>query len=223
MSSINNDIKPGNGVYSITDIAFILRLPQRKVKRWMYDFWDSRLGKKYNAKYSRGEGRNKTTNFYTLIEFYVFYQLREKKVSVKKNLEAHEQIAVQLKTCYPFASAEVLTDGKSIIYSLEDGTIVNADKSRQILLREIISEFCQKIEFSESKLAERYYPLGKEYPIMVDPHHQFGQPVIEKTNILAETIYYMFKAGESKKVIGNLYELNAEEVDAAIEFCKKAA
>lgn len=45
------------------------------------DFYDDRLGNKYKGKYSWGEGRNKGTNFLTLIEFYVFYKLREQKIS----------------------------------------------------------------------------------------------------------------------------------------------
>lgn len=216
MITFNNDIKLGNGIYSIPDLAFILQLPQAKVRRWMNDFWDARLGQKYKGKYSWGEGRDKATNFYTLIEFYVFYQLRENKVGTGTILKAHEAMASQLKTPYPFASSQVLTDGKNILYSLEDGTTINADKSKQIAFREIIENFCKKIEFSPSSLAERYYPLGKQHHIVVDPHHQFGQPIIEKTNLLAETIYDLFQAGESKEFLSRLYNISVKEVNDAV-------
>jgi hypothetical protein len=153
MVAFKNDLILGNGIYTIPDLAFILRLPPQKVRRWMNDFWNSRLGEKYKGKYSWGEGRIKATNFYTLIEFYVFYQLREYKVSSKSILSAHEAMAKQLKTPYPFASSQVLTDGKSILYCLEDGTTIKADESLQIAFREIIECFCKKIEFSKTKLA----------------------------------------------------------------------
>jgi uncharacterized protein (DUF433 family) len=125
-------------------------------------------------------------------------------------------MAEQLKTPYPFASAPVLTDGRSILYSLHDGTTINADKSRQIAFKQIIESFCKKIEFSDSQLAERYWPLGKQNHIVVDPHHQFGQPVIDKTNLLAETIYDLHHAGETKEFLSRLYNISVKEVNDAV-------
>jgi uncharacterized protein (DUF433 family) len=216
MLAFENNIQLGNGIYSLPDLAFILRLPPSKVRRWMNDFYDQRLGEKYKGKYSWGQGRDKATNFYTLIEFYVFYQLRENKVGIKTIFNAHGQMAELLKTPYPFASASILTDGKSILYSLEDGTTIKADKLRQIAFKQIIESFCKKIEFSDSQLAERYWPLGKQSHIVVDPHHQFGQPVIDKTNLLAETIYNLHQAGETKEFLSRLYNISVKEVNDAV-------
>lgn len=217
-------LKLGEGIYSIPDIAFLLRLPPSRVRRWLNDFWDARLGERYRQKYSWGEGRDKATNFYTLIEFYVFYQLRELKVGPKAIFTAHEEMAKQLNTPFPFASAKLLTDGRSVLYALQDGTTVKADKSKQIALRQIIEDFCKKIEFSDTQLAEKYYPLGKNNSIVVDPHHQFGQPTIVDTNILAETIYSLHSAGESNIFLSKLYQLPEKDIEAAISlFNTKAA
>lgn len=207
--------KLGAGIYTVPDVAFILGLPAGKVRRWLNEFWDSRLAEKDN-KYSWGEGRDKATNFYTLMEFYVFYQLRELNVSTNRILTAHEDIASQLNTPYPFASSKMLTDGKNILFTMEDGTVVKADKSKQAAFKEIIKNFCKKIEFSEADIAERFYPMGKDKKIIVDPHHQFGQPVIEDTNILAETVFDLYQAGESPEFISRLYQLKVKEVEDAI-------
>jgi len=214
----------GSGIYTIPEVAFILKLPVAKVRRWMTEFWDSRLSKKNNHHYSWGKGTEKATNFFTLIEFYVFYQLRELNVSTVKIFNAHQDMAGQLKTPYPFASSKVLSDGRSILFTLKDGTIVNADKSKQAVFKQIIEQFCKKIEFSDSDIAERFYPLGKDKHIIVDPHHQFGQPVIERTNILAQTLNELYNAGESMSFLARLYELNVADVKNAIElFNIKAA
>jgi uncharacterized protein (DUF433 family) len=216
MISLTTHSKLGEGIYSVSDISFLLKLPKQKVRRWLNDFWDSRLAEKYNNTYSWGEGRDQATNFYTLIEFYIFYCLRELGVAQKKIFEAHEAMAKQLKTIHPFASAKVLTDGKSILYALEDGTTIKADKSKQIALKQIIEDFCRKIEFSDNNLAEKFYPLGKNKHIVVDPHHQFGQPTVEETNVLAETIYNMHEAGETNEFLSRLYDISLKEVQAAI-------
>ena len=91
-------------------------------------------------------------------------------------------------------------------------------------MRQIIESFCKKIEFSGNSLAEKYYPLGRSEHIVVDPHHQFGQPVVEKTNVLAETIYNMHSAGETNQFLSRLYDISVKEVEAAISlFNNKAA
>lgn len=224
MISLTTHSKLGEGIYSVSDISFLLKLPKQKVRRWLNDFWDSRLAEKYNNTYSWGEGRYQATNFYTLIEFYIFYSLRELGVGQKKIFEAHESMAKQLKTIHPFASAKVLSDGRSILYALEDGTTIKADKSKQIALKQIIENFCKKIEFSDNNLAEKFYPLGKNKHIVVDPHHQFGQPTVKETNVLAETIYNMHEAGETNEFLSRLYDISLKEVQAAIYlFNNKAA
>jgi uncharacterized protein (DUF433 family) len=216
MKTFNNNLQLGNGIYSVPDLAFILHLSPAKVRRWLDDFWDARLGEAYKGKYSWGRGKDKATTFHTLIEFYVFYQLRAAKVSVKTILKAHRAMAEQLKTPHPFASFPVLTDGKSILYSLEDGTTLKADATVQIAFKEIIESFCRKIEFSDDLLAEKFYPLGKQHHIVVDPHHQFGQPVIVNTNLRAATLHDLFMAGETPEMIARLYEITVEEVNDAV-------
>jgi uncharacterized protein (DUF433 family) len=223
MTKFKNETKLGNGIYTIPDLAFILQLPQRKVHRWLNDFYDARLGNKYTGKYSWGEGRGKATNFLTLIEFYVFYKMRENKLGVKTILEAHEHIAKQLKTPYPFASAELLTEGKNVFYTLPDGTTMYANKSQQIVIKNAIETFCKKIDFSENKLAQRYWPMGKDHHIVVDPHHQFGQPVINGTNINAFVIHSMYESGEPINKIGILYDLTESQINDAVAFCKRKA
>ena len=208
----------GTGIYSIPDVAFILGLPKEKVRRWMKEFWDGKLSKDYNRKYSWGEGRDKVTHFHTLIEFYVFYQLRELNISTKKILVAHNAIAEQLNTPFPFASSKVLSDGKSILFTLDDGTIVNADYSKQAAFKEIIESFCKKIEFSKADIAECFYPMGRDRHIIVDPHHQFGQPTIENTNILAETLFDLHNAGESNLFLSRLYKVPVQQIEDAISF-----
>lgn len=223
MKTFVTDKELGNGIYTVPDLAHILQLKQDKVRRWLNDFYNTRLGERYQGRYSTGEGRSKTTNFLTLIEFNMFYLLREHGLGVNKIIDAHVFMAEQLKTPYPFASAQMMTEGKNVFFSLPDGTTMYASKNQQIVIEKAVESFCKKIHFSRKYLAEKYYPLGKKHNIVVDPHHQFGQPVIEGTNILADTIYSMYKAKEPVKLIASLYELSEKQVADAIAFCKLAA
>jgi len=73
---------------------------------------------------------------------------------------------LQINTPYPFALSKLLTDGKSILFTMSDGSIVNAGRTKQMAFKEIIEIFCKKIEFSDSQIAERFYPLGKNSSIV---------------------------------------------------------
>src|SRR6266536_3746765 len=216
--------KLGAGIYTISDISILLNLPQAKVRRYLNQYWDEGLGKKlFNDTYSWSTGNNiKAVNFYTLIELYVCFYLQGLGFSPKKILKSRLVIARDLNVPYPFASARLLSDGKKIWYEFQD-CIVNADGSRQTDFLEFIRDFASKIEFDSNRIAERFYPAGKENSVVVDPHHQFGQPTIEGTNINTEAIYSMYESGEPVELIGILYDLTEKQVYDAIYFYKKLA
>ncbi len=211
----------GRGIYTISDISNILNLPNHRIRYWINVFWDDKLSKISEIKYSWGEKQDKAVDFYTLIEFHTFYKLRQLGISTNKILKAHSVISKSLKTNFPFASSKILTDGNSILFSPDIKTIINADETLQYNLKEVIEPFCRKIDFNSDYLADKFWPMGKKNSIVVDPQHQFGQPIIKGTNILAETVYRMNKAGESIEFIANLYELNRKNVKDSIEYFNK--
>jgi len=213
----------GIGLYTVPDVANILNLNKILVRRWLKEYWENQFGDKLGNFASWGKGRAKTVHFYTLIEFYVFFQLRKHGVSAQNIAKSHKIIGQELQTSFPFANSVILTDGKKIFYKTDGGVIINADKSKQINISSIIEHFCHKIDFDKDRQALRYWPLGKDKNIVVDPHHQLGQPTIKNTNILAETIYSMYTSGEKVSFISSLYDLSETDVKASIEFFKKAA
>ncbi len=129
----------------------------------------------------------------------------------------------ELQTRYPFASYRLLVNRKQILYGLEDNIWVHADKSNQIVIHKMIEVFFKKIDFAGDELAQRFWPLGKDHDIVVDPHHQFGQPVIKGTNINATTPFSMYESGEPITTISILYDLREGQVNDAIAFCKRQA
>ncbi len=213
----------GSGIYTISDIAKILGYPQQKVRRYINDYWDDHLGKKlFNDTYSWKKGKIKAVNFYVLIELYICFLLRENGASTQAIMKARENMASELKTPYPFASHKVLLAGKKILYELKD-LIISADGTKQINLTEIIRTFARKIDFDKNNLATKFWPKGKESSIVVDPHHQFGQPTINGTNINAEGIFSMYESKEPVETIGILYDLTEKQVWDAINFYKRHA
>jgi len=209
----------GDGIYDISEVAFILGLPKATVRLRMKAFWEGKRRNDHHL-YLRGEGTYSMINFLTLVEFHVFYQLRSLDISTKKIIAAHNTIALQLNTAYPFASEQVLSENSLIFSALGDAKLIKDEEEKQTVFNETIGTFFKKLAFSKAGIADCFYPMGKSKHVVVSPNHQFGQPTIENTNILAEVVANLYHAGDSAKVLSRLYEIPANVVKDAITFFK---
>lgn len=219
-----NIISLGNGVYTVPDIARILRLPYHTVNSWLNDHWDNKLGKAFQAKYSWRIDNTRAVSFHTLVEFYTMLQFSDAGVTTKRILEAHEELAARYQTAYPFAQQEVLqnmkTDGKHIYFDAAGG-VIELNGKKQFHL-DYIQSFMLKLDFNE-QLAVRLWPLGKNKAVVCDPAHKFGQPVIHGTNIQTEVLYQMYLAKEPIPFIASLYDLPVKKIKEAIVYHEMAA
>ncbi len=209
----------GTGIYTIADVSALLSIPKFKVRRYLNDYWNERSGKKFfNESYTWSvDNKIKAVNFYTLIELYSCFHLQELGVSPKEILKSRTAVIKDLKIPYPFASDVILSDGKKIWFEFKD-CIVKADGSKQADFVEFIREFANKIEFNSNRIAEKFWPAGKQSDVVINPHNQFGQPILNGTNINAEVIFSMYESGEPIDAIGILYDLTSKQVNDVISF-----
>lgn len=216
-----NNLKIGNGIYMIPDISRILRLPYHKVNSWVNKYWDGELGIEYQNEYSWVVDNSKAVSFHTLIEFYVLFMLAESGVKTRQVLNAHKELSAYSNTFFPFAQKNILenikTDGKRIFFNL-NGNILSLDGTKQFNLN-FIEMFFKNLDFDEELLASRFWPLGKDKNIIIDPKRQFGHPVVGFTNIYPETLYSLYKSGEPIEFIAFTYEIDIQKVKDAIDFC----
>jgi len=204
----------GQGVFLASDIAKILKLPYSKVNSCMKGFWQS---------YTFGEERNKAINFHSLIEFYIFYQLRSHDISAQSIKKVHTQMSKELNTPYPFAHNKISADKKKRVYYEKFDNLIRVDCKKQMRLAPMLEGFLHKLRYGKDHIAEQYFPLEDSDNVVIDPKHQFGQPTITGTNIKTQTIYSLFTAGEKIETISNLYNIPLRKVEDAVTFHNKAA
>jgi uncharacterized protein (DUF433 family) len=215
--------KIGEGIYLIKDVSKILDLEYEKVYRWIVGYWNGNLQEGFN--YTFGDQDNKAINFYSLIEFYTFFKLREKGISSTQIRQLHNKLSEILNTPYPFAIAQDYyveerrtqkTKKKFVYYKYFD-SLIKLGKKNQFSFN-FMDEFLDKIEFDKNNLAVRFYPLSNSRNIVVDPKRQFGQPVIVGTNIKTQTIFSLYKGGETLENISILYNISFDKVEDAVKF-----
>ncbi len=210
--------KRKNTAYSVTDIATILDLPEAQVKQWLKEYKKGQLADQ------QPEGSaNLTADFHTLIEFYTFYQLRSQGVWPSRINNAREILAELLHTQYPFATANILTDGKNVFYHAEIGELIKADQTLQMTIREVVAPFCKRIEFGDDSLATKLYPQGRESAIQIDPSRQAGRPVVGDTEVLARSVFDLFLQGHSVTDLAQRFDLSPKQVEDVIAFHEKQA
>lgn len=216
-----NELALGNGIYTVSEIGDILRIPYQKVHRWLNKYWDGELGAKFQRSYSWTVDNSKAVGFHTLIEFYVMMQLSEAGVKTREILKAHKELSQLSNSSSPFAQKNVLknmgTDGKRVFFRIGKQTVA-LDGTKQFNF-DFVKLFFKNLDFGSDLMAERFWPLGRKKSILVDPERKFGHPVIEGTNIYPETIYNLHLAGENQKYIAFLYEITPKQVKDAIEYC----
>jgi uncharacterized protein (DUF433 family) len=217
--------KLGEGIYIVKDVAKILHLDYQKTYRWMVGYWGTQGGLDEDTQYTFGEIGNRAINFFSLIEFYTFFKLREKGISSIQIRKLHGELSRLFNTSYPFAIANDFfienRKTKKFIYYDYLETLIKLDKKHQFSLG-FVEKFLEKIEF-EDNLAVRFFPLTNSKNVVVDPQHQFGQPIISGTNIKTQTIFSLYNGGETLENISILYNISKDKVDDAIAFQKAAA
>lgn len=223
---MNFETKPsiGHGIYTVAEIAALLRLPYGKVYRWMNNYWDGELAETYNLQYSWNITGSRAVSFHTFVELYTLMRFTEAGVKPSTVLKAHKELAAYYETPFPFAHKEVLdrisSDGRRI-YLLQGESIITLDGRKQFNLG-LIREFFVKLEFDDQHLASRYWPLGRGKGIVVDPQRKFGRPVILSKNITPEQLYDHYRAGDPLNYIAEVYQIPLSEVEDAIAYCEAA-
>lgn len=215
-----------SGIYLIPDAARILRVPLPVLRTWVAGRKDVDQKRHYpiGRLASEGERADRHFGFHSLIELFTVAQLRKRGVPMPVVRAAREELIARFETPHPFALRGLMTSGKSLIKALSDDALLELGSQGQTAFAKVIEPFCASLEFDRaSNLASRYYPLGREKPIVVDPRHAFGRPVIEGTNITTEAIMSLLRGGETVENIAESFQIELEAVMAAKAFEQQKA
>src|SRR4051812_17322444 len=117
----------GDGVFTASDVVRIFKLDYTKVNYWFGRYVkDKFVGSERKRYYYERHGVT-GINFFMLIELFVFYQMREHKISAQRILKYHSFLKNQFATDYPFATDKIILSGRELYMKLAGG-VFTADK-----------------------------------------------------------------------------------------------
>ena len=160
-------------------------------------------------------------SFLDLIDLLFVKQFLKYGLSLQRIRKALTE-AQKLIGGHHFAQRTFFTNGRSIYIKVKEqgNAILELLSGGQWVIAPIIEELSHQIEFDKpSGFAQRWYPLGKKYPIVIDPAISFGQPSIIGRGISTFNVYDFFIA-ENEKIdsVTTWFKINKKEAGAAVEF-----
>ncbi|MEW5876243.1 MAG: hypothetical protein AB1752_13825 [Candidatus Zixiibacteriota bacterium] len=121
-----------------------------------------------------------------------------------------------------FAHKDFWTSGRNVYLQVRnhEGALLQLLSGGQWTLAGIIQETGRQLDFDrQTGITERWFPLGREVPVVLDPMICFGAPAIHRRGILTANVYDFYLAErENRDRTCQWFDLKAAEVDAAVRY-----
>jgi uncharacterized protein (DUF433 family) len=231
----------GTGIYTPGEAAVLLHEKPATVRRWAFGYNRVRSGHATHhpplikAQLPQVEGKP-ALSFIDLIEMlYVraFERAGASWVVIKEaaNVAAREfvQRGVKAGAEHPFAMRRFFVDPEGLLY----GVFREVDDSEAVVLLrghgqhafpQLIKPYLDQIDFDVNDVATRWWPLGRQGGVAIDPSFAFGAPIVEEAGIRTKTLSdtYFAELGQyGEKTIDHvawLYEISPRSVETALKF-----
>jgi len=216
------------GIYTVTEAARLSGVPARRIRRWLSGYNWTSSNKKRRASAAVWEGQFKPIDgqpalgFLDLIEVKFVDAFLKAGVTWRTIRKAMEYARKKLPgTTHPFCTRRFVTDGREIllraIHYTNDTPLIEIAND-QAVFGQLLEPFIIQMDFGKDDVLERWWPLGKDYGVAVDPRRNFGQPSVFQAGVPTRVLARSVKANESVEQVARWYELTVDSVKKAVEF-----
>jgi uncharacterized protein (DUF433 family)/DNA-binding transcriptional MerR regulator len=222
----------GNGIYTITEASKITGIKKEAIRRWISGYKYKLHNEMHiaNPVFDKDypEASEKVAlSFLDLIEIKFIQSFRDLGVKWSVIREAARIAEKLVDKTHPFASRRFFTDTKTILLKIADESgetdLIDLVKKQYTLEKVIEPLLHECIDFDIDDMASRWWPLGRNGKILIDPKLNFGKPVLDSFNIPTETIYSAYLAEHSIATVAEWYEVDENSIRKAIEYEKNKA
>lgn len=205
-------------VYEVGEAARLLGLHTRTLHNWL-DGYTAR-GKAYPPVLRQTSTGSDVLTWGEFVEAgYLNEYRRVERIPLPEIREYISEWRQKLGVRYPLAHRQPYAGpGPGLMDTAEDAAgdrVMYRFRDGQLTMTPWAEQFVRKVEF-ERNVAQRYWPSGKDQPVIIDPRRSFGAPTVE--GIRTEVLYEMFVAGDPVDEIAKGYDLSRRTVEAAIRF-----
>jgi uncharacterized protein (DUF433 family) len=219
----------GVGIYTIPEASRLLKLESQTIRRWIKGYtYNSKEEKRIIGPLITSSlpviDNKFVISFLELMELYVVKKFLSLRISLPKIRVIANRASEILEIRNPLAHHLFKIMGKSVFLECKtdkDDTSPLELFKNQFALKDIVKDYLLEIDFNEIDFpfqALRWYPMGREKSIVLDPQICFGEPTIEHTRIPVESIYTDFLGEKSVNRVASWFGIDKDKAQNAISF-----
>jgi uncharacterized protein (DUF433 family) len=215
-------------LYTYAEADRLAGVPRGTSNRWVkgYQYWNE-LGERI-AQPSITAGPTDRTqpgvSFFDLVGIKAIAGLKRMGFSLPRIREVVRYCQDELGAAYPLATETFKADRKRIYTTAGDGRlleVLGGQRGAQAW-DEVLDPFLDTLDY-QNDFARRWWPLGKDDLVVVDPDYGFGSPVIVNSGLRTELVAERAEVGDAPGVIAYDFNLTPEQVASALRLESKLA
>lgn len=209
-------------LYSFAEADRLAGVTRGTSSRWLkgYRYWYTPEELRARPPVTPKPAPKEAVSFVDLIEVVVIGHLREKGFSLRRIRQINEYCQLALRAPRALVTERFRTDGRDVFVMASKGYLLDVLHGAGMQAwDEVLDPFLDTLDY-EDELARRWWPRGKEEPVVVDPDYGFGLPVISGSGVRTEIIAERSRAGDTDEEIAHDFGVSPAQVRAALRFEK---
>ena len=207
-------------LYSYAEADRLAGVGRGTSSRWLkgYRYWYAPGDLRAMPPVTERVESQEAVSFVDLVEVIVIGGLRKKGFSLRTIRKMNEFCQLLLQKTRPLVTETFKVSGRDIFVLASHGHLVNVSSQRGMQAwDEVLDLFLETVDY-ENELARRWWPMGREYPVVVDPEYGFGLPVVSGSGVRTEILAERARAGDADEEISYDFGLDASQVEAALRY-----
>lgn len=216
-------------MYTLAEASRLSEVSQGTIRNWLFGYEVEGTTKAPLFETStKPDAREPIVSFLRLIEIVIAGRLRKAKgVPYRTVYKAYRNAKQEFSLEYPFAHLRLEAIGGHIVHMLSADRLTSSHQSLDMLeqwtLPGIVQDTIAQIDYADEDLAARWFPLGRDMPVVIDPLYSSGAPTIAGRGVTVHAIHSRFKAGLFIDVIAQDLVLEPVVVERALQYAHQAA
>ncbi len=207
-------------IYSYADVDRLVGLHSGTARRWLEGY--ERAGRFYDPVLRPEPTDSDAVTWGEMVEARFLAEFRNRDVPVQRMRPAVVQLRKEFGP-YPLAYAQPFleVEGRELVRLVQDQVGLERQlqlvvvRNGQLVLAEVAQRFRSAVEY-DGGVAGQLKPDLRTPDVVMDPRRAFGQPAVR--NVRTDSLAEDYRAGTGREELADLYDLTAEQVDAAIRF-----
>lgn len=210
----------GTGAYTLPEAGRLLGVPSSTLRHWLFGYrydhhgpetWQQPL---WTPQYGQ-EQEEPLLGFRDLLEARIVRGLRGKRIGLPVIRECLRFARELVGDEHPFSTQQFKTDGRRLFLDRNGATIDL--KLRQNVFRTIVEPSFLDLDF-DAHGAVRWWPLGDNRAVVLDPARSFGQPIVARGGVSTARLAETVQAEGSVARAAHLFDIKPAVVRDALAF-----